>query len=112
MSKSEFREWKVYGDYFQHPNGYPITNIKVLKFESGPLLDKDEKVHVIEKAALDEANRKLEVCIKALEDIRKYKFRSPGPGGCDSHCIEHPCGPCAELPNEKWVASKALEEIK
>jgi len=23
-----------------------------------------------------------------------YKWESTGPGGCDSHCIEHPCGPC------------------
>lgn len=25
----------------------------------------------------------------------KYNWKSTGPGGCDSHCIEHPCGPCA-----------------
>lgn len=25
----------------------------------------------------------------------KYNWVSTGPGGCDSHCIEHPCGPCA-----------------
>lgn len=24
----------------------------------------------------------------------KYNWKSTGPGGCDSHCIEHPCGPC------------------
>ncbi len=26
----------------------------------------------------------------------KYSWTSTGPGGCDSHCIEHPCGPCHE----------------
>jgi len=25
----------------------------------------------------------------------KYKWRGTGPGGCDTHCIPHPCGPCA-----------------
>lgn len=24
----------------------------------------------------------------------KYNWTSTGPGGCDSHCIEHPCGWC------------------
>ena len=24
----------------------------------------------------------------------KYNWRSKGPEGCDSHCIEHPCGMC------------------
>lgn len=23
-----------------------------------------------------------------------FNWVSTGPGGCDSHCIEHPCGPC------------------
>lgn len=23
-----------------------------------------------------------------------YNWKSTGPGGCDTHCIEHPCGPC------------------
>ncbi len=26
----------------------------------------------------------------------KYNWKSTGPGGCDTHCIEHPCGPCHE----------------
>lgn len=48
----------------------------------------------------------------ALEKIVKYKFRGRGPGGCDNHCIEYPCGPCNELPSEKIIARKALEEIE
>lgn len=24
----------------------------------------------------------------------RYNWTSTGPGGCDAHCIEHPCGPC------------------
>jgi hypothetical protein len=24
----------------------------------------------------------------------KYNWESVGPGGCDDHCIEHPCGKC------------------
>ena len=23
-----------------------------------------------------------------------YNWDCVGPGGCDTHCIEHPCGPC------------------
>ncbi len=25
-----------------------------------------------------------------------YNWNSTGPDGCDSHCIPHPCGRCAE----------------
>lgn len=24
----------------------------------------------------------------------KYNWKGTGPGGCDNHCIPHPCGPC------------------
>lgn len=24
-----------------------------------------------------------------------YNWISTGPGGCDNHCVEHPCGKCA-----------------
>lgn len=24
-----------------------------------------------------------------------YNWNSTGPDGCDSHCVPHPCGPCA-----------------
>jgi len=27
--------------------------------------------------------------------MTQYNWKSTGPGGCDAHCIEHPCGPCA-----------------
>lgn len=26
--------------------------------------------------------------------MSKYNWNSTGPGGCDSHNIEHPCGKC------------------
>lgn len=29
------------------------------------------------------------------EERAKYNWKMEGPGGCDSHCIEHPCGECA-----------------
>lgn len=31
---------------------------------------------------------------EAAMDAMKYNWKSVGPGGCDTHCIEHPCGPC------------------
>lgn len=27
--------------------------------------------------------------------MSRYNWSSEGPAGCDSHCIDHPCGPCA-----------------
>lgn len=26
--------------------------------------------------------------------MSEYNWKGTGPGGCDSHNIEHPCGPC------------------
>ncbi len=26
--------------------------------------------------------------------MNRYNWKSNGPGGCDDHNIEHPCGPC------------------
>lgn len=43
--------------------------------------------------------------------MKKYNWESTGPGGCDSHCIEHPCGPCKtgfSTPEE----AQASEDIK
>lgn len=31
-----------------------------------------------------------------------YNWNSTGPGGCDSHCIEHPCGRCAQAAGRKF----------
>lgn len=34
-----------------------------------------------------------------------YNWKSTGPGGCDTHCIEHPCGPCitGKHKSNDWV---------
>lgn len=31
-----------------------------------------------------------------LERRAEYNWKSTGPGGCDAHNIEHPCGRCLE----------------
>ena len=50
--------------------------------------------------------------MEGLEKIIKYNFRGNGPSGCDNHCINHPCGPCMDLPSEKWIAKKLLTKHK
>jgi hypothetical protein len=61
--------------------------------------------YLIVKASLD-------VALNALEKIERYNFRGDGPSGCDSHCVNHPCGLCLDLVSEKRVAKEALEFIK
>jgi hypothetical protein len=94
----KFREWTIYGDYFQHPNGYPITKIKVLNFESGPLLEKDEKVKVIEHQAFTEAVEQ----VKRLEEkIEKMKEIITDEDLACADCVEAKaegytlCGDCS-----------------
>ena len=35
-----------------------------------------------------------------LEYVLKYNWKSTGPGGCDAHNIEHPCGKCLDSKGE------------
>ena len=35
-----------------------------------------------------------QLSILQSEERKRYNWHSTGPGGCDDHCIEHPCGPC------------------
>lgn len=58
------RQWTLYGDHFEHPNGYKIKEIPVLKIESGPNLNADEKVKVIEYTAYEKA----QIEIKELKE--------------------------------------------
>lgn len=52
--EKKFREWVIYGRWFQHPNGYPLKNLTTIEFESGPSLENDEKLKIIEHAAFTE----------------------------------------------------------
>ena len=73
-----------------------------------------ELIHAVEVNVMLQQKHKAKAdkLAEALEQITKYNFRGNGPSGCDSHCINHPCGPCMGLPNEKWVAKQALKEYK
>ena len=39
---------------------------------------------------------------------RQYNWISTGPGGCDAHCIEHPCGKCILGENKKSLPKGAI----
>lgn len=42
--------------------------------------------------------------------MTQYNWTSTGPGGCDAHCIEHPCGKCI-LGVSQVDALKAENEV-
>lgn len=58
-----------------------------------------------------ELEKKLKITTEALKKIATYYFRGYGPGGCDTHNVPHPCGPCRDQYSEKYVAKKALRAI-
>lgn len=68
----KLRLWKIYGDWFHHPNGYVLKNILTLGFESGPNLRKGEKVDVVETEPLLSELKAVREILDIYIDARDY----------------------------------------
>jgi hypothetical protein len=57
--------------------------------------------------------------VERLAFAEGYNWECTGPGGCDSHCIESPCGRCAQetghAPRAAWIwvaEFKSIDDAK
>ena len=55
----------------------------------------------------------LESLIRDVEDCTEYNWKNDGPSGCDTHCINHPCGPCmTDCFSERQFLRKILTSVR